>query len=242
VYVKGQDLIYEQPESENVELLIDQGHYWATAVNDVDKAQWDISWMDKFSSDAGEQLKIKVDANVLNKIYPDFASFNKGVAAGRKSGGYNLGATGSPVALDKTNVVDYCVHLGSVLDEANVPENGRWLVMPAIIANLLKRSDLKNALITGDAISPLRNGKIGMIDRFEVFKSNLLTSVSDGGHSCYTILAGHKSGLTFAGQVTETDTMKNPKDFGQLVRHLFVYGFKVNYGQALAGLYAYATL
>lgn len=241
-YVKGQDLIYEEPEEETTELLIDQGHYWATQCDDVDKAQFDIAWQEKWSDDASEQLKIKVDNNVLNNVYPDIAAANKGTTAGRKSAAFNLGTSGSPIALTKTNILDYIVHVNTVLDEQNIPETGRWLVLPAVFCNLIKRSDLKDASLAGDTTSILRNGRIGMIDRTEVYKTNLLTGTDEGGSNAYHILGGHKSGITFAGQVTKTDTLKAQTTFAQLVRGLFVYGFKVNRPESVVGLYATATV
>jgi hypothetical protein len=41
------------------------------------------------------------------------------------------------------------------------------------------------------------------------------------------LLAGHSSALTFAAQITKTESLQNPNDFGQLVRGLNVYGKKM---------------
>ena len=41
------------------------------------------------------------------------------------------------------------------------------------------------------------------------------------------IIAGHKSALTFASQITKMETVRNPNDFGDYIRSLNVYGFKV---------------
>ena len=50
--------------------------------------------------------------------------------------------------------------MGTVLDEANCPEGDRFLVIPAKMAGLIKQSDLKDASITGDGSTPLRNGDL----------------------------------------------------------------------------------
>ena len=71
--------------------------------------------------------------------------------------------------------------MGQCLDGQNVPEDGRWAVIPAWMASLIKRSDLKQAYLTGDSVSPLRNGKLGMVDRFTLYVSNNLSSVTDLG-------------------------------------------------------------
>ena len=61
-----------------------------------------------------------------------------------------------------------------MLDEQNIPEQGRWIVMPAWAAALIKASELRQAYLSGDQTSILRNGRLGMIDRFTLYVSNLL--------------------------------------------------------------------
>ena len=39
-------------------------------------------------------------------------------------------------------------------------------------------------------------------------------------------MAGHKSAVTFASQMTKMETVRNPSDFGDYVRGLNVYGYK----------------
>ena len=237
-YKKGQKLQTETPDSPLVELNIDRAKYFQFTVDDIDRYQTDIALMDEWSNDASEQMKIVIDTDVLGNIAASVAALNKGTTAGRKSGVYNLGTTGSPVAITSANILEYITALGAVLDEQNVPETGRYLVLPAWMRWVLMQSDLKNASLAGDDTSILRNGRIGMIDRFSVYISNNLTSVVDGSFTAWNIMAGHKSGLTFASQMTEMDSLKAESTFGTLVRGLNVYGFSVIKGESLALLYA----
>ena len=64
-----------------------------------------------------------------------------------------------------------------------------------------------------------------MIDRFMLYKSNQLFRESGGA---YNIIFGHKSALTFAAQLTESDVIKAESTFGRLARGLTVYGYNVN--------------
>jgi hypothetical protein len=238
-YSSGQALVNQRPESPNVELLIDKGKYWSTIVDDVQDTQADINLMNTWSGDASEQLKIAIDSDVLGGIAPDVAAANKGNSAGRLSGNIALGTTGAAVGLTKTNIIDYIVDLGTVLDEQNIPETDRYLVIPAWAAGLLKKSDLKDASLTGDNTSVMRNGRLGMIDRFTLYSSNLLPSVVDTGEKCVTMFAGHKAGLTFASQIVKTETLRAESTFGDIMRGLNVYGFEVIKPEAIAALYAY---
>lgn len=235
-YVKGQNLVVENPDSPKLQLLIDKGEYFSCVEDDIDRVQSDIKLMDMWSKDASEQMKVKIDQRVLTDMLPDIAAANKGGSAGQQSGAFNLGTTGSPLTVTKdgasttTPVVDLIVDMGTVLDEANVPESDRFLVIPARMAGLIKKSELKDASLSGDSASPIRNGRLGMIDRFTLYVSHNL-NVSSGKTS---IIAGHKMGFTFASQMTEMETLRAQSTFGNIVRGLQVYGYKVVKPEALA--------
>lgn len=222
-YAKGGTLQTERPEPETKELTIDKGKYWQLVADDVDKFQSDYNYIDDWTRDASEQLKITIDSQVLGTIYADADASNSGNTAGAISSGYNLGSSGTPFTLDKTNILDYIINLGSVLDEQNVPESDRWVVLPVWACGMVKQSDLKDASLSGDNTSIMRNGRLGMIDRFMIYRSNLL-DVSGG---VTNIIAGHKSGLTFASQMLNSETLRAESTFGTLVRGLQVYGYSV---------------
>jgi hypothetical protein len=236
-YVKGQSLTVENPDKPKIQLLIDKGEYFACVEDDVDKVQSDINLMDTWTKDASERMKIKIDQRVLTDILPDVAATNKGATAGEQSASFNLGTTGSPLAVTKDgsgstkSVIDLIVDLGTVLDEANCPEQSRFLVIPAKMAGLIKKSELKDASLTGDSTSVVRNGRLGMIDRFTLYVSHNL-KVDAGGK--YNLIAGHKMGFTFASQMTNMETIRSESTFGNIVRGLQVYGYKVVKGEALA--------
>jgi len=235
-YVKGQNLVVESPDSPKLQLLIDKGEYFSCVEDDIDRVQSDIKLMDMWSKDASEQMKVKIDQRVLTDMLPDIAAANKGATAGQQSAAFNLGTTGAPLTVTKdgasttTPVVDLIVDMGTVLDEANVPESDRFLVIPARMAGLIKKSELKDASLSGDSASPIRNGRLGMIDRFTLYVSHNL-NVSSGKTS---IIAGHKMGFTFASQMTEMETLRAQSTFGNIVRGLQVYGYKVTKPEALA--------
>lgn len=238
-YQSGQNLVVQRPESNIIELLIDKGKYWNIGIDDVMDVQADIDLMNTFSADAAEQMKIAIDTDVLGSIAPDVAAANKGLTAGRLSANVNLGVAGTPLGLTKVNIIDSILNLGLVLDEQNVPETGRFIVLPAWASMLLKGSDLKDASMTGDGTSPLRNGRVGQIDRFTVYSSNLLPRVADGAVTAYSMFAGTKDGISYASQLTKVETMRSESTFSDLMRGLNVYGFKVTKPEALATLYAY---
>jgi hypothetical protein len=233
-YEIGQTLQHQRPEAPTIELLIDKGFYWSTIIDDIVEKQQDIDQMNLWAEDASEQMKIKLDTRVLAGMIPDVHVQNQGANAGRISGNIDLGSTGSPLGITKTNVLDTILYLGQVLDEQNVPETGRFLLMPFWMTTLLKMSDIKDASLTGDGSSPLRNGRVGVIDRFMIYNSNLLPRYTDGSDTTYHVIAGTKAGLTFATQLTKTEDLRAESTFGQIMRGLMVYGYKVVKPEALA--------
>jgi N4-gp56 family major capsid protein len=243
-YSKGQTLSSQVPTTDLVELLIDKGKYFQTVVDDVDDVQSDLKLMDIFTNDASQQMKIAIDTDVLSALVGASVSANEGATAGAISGDLNLGvSTGqskAAVEVTSTNVIDKVITMGQVLDEQNAPEDGRWLIIPAWLAAKIKTSDLKDASITGDSMTPLRNGRLGMIDRFTLYVSNLLPSQTgitgegqDSSVKAFSCFAGTRDAITFASQITRMETLRSQTTFGNLVRGLNVYGYKVIKPEAL---------
>jgi hypothetical protein len=222
-YRMGDNLTYQRPVASTLDLLIDQGKYWAFQIDDVADVQAMLKMTGPWAENASEQLKIVVDQETLAYLVGKCDANNRGATAGRISDN-NLGTSAAPVVLTKANVLDYIVDHGTVLDEANCPENGRHLVIPAWMAGMIKKSDLKDASITGDSVSIARNGRLGVIDRFTLYVSNLLPTGTGAGGAYTTIFAGHPKALTFATQLTKTETLRAESTFGDLMRGLMVYG------------------
>lgn len=222
-YRMGDNLNVERPAAATDSLYIDQGKYWSFIMDDVADAQSMIDIVPKWAENASEQMKITVDTEVLAFLVGKAAATNRGATSGRLSGDINLGASGAPVSITKDNVIDYIVDLGTVLDETNTPEGNRKLVIPAWMAGMIKKSDLRDASLTGDSVSIARNGRLGQIDRFELYVSNLLPKAS----TAHYVFAIDPKALSFATQLTKTESLRAESTFGTIMRGLMVYGRKV---------------
>ena len=242
-YLADGTLSLDRPEGSNVELYIGTGKYFNTVLDDVMDVQSDLNALSIWSDDAAQQLKIAVDTDVLGGILSGMPTTNRGTAAGAITGSINLGSTASPLTIvsrspstGQVEILDAILRLGQTLDEQNIPEDGRWVVIPAWAAQYLKFSDLRQAYLTGDPSTPLRNGRIGMIDRFTVYVSNLLPTGTAGGLSAsqFVIYAGHAHGLTFASQISKVETLRSELTFGTILRGLQIYGYQIVDGKALA--------
>lgn len=236
-YTADTTLQVERPSSASVELDIDKGFYFNAVLDDVMEIQMDLDALNMWSDDASEQMKIKIDDEVLTYLPTAVGATNSGTGAGAISTDIDLGGSGSPLLLSPTNILDKIVEAGQCLDENNIPEQGRWMVVPAWFAAMIKKSDLKDASLTNDGQTMLRNGRLGMIDRFTLYVSNLLPEGTETGKNPHHIPFGHATGLTFASQVTKMETLRAESTFGTLLRGLQVYGRKVTDDTAIGEIY-----
>lgn len=241
-YVRGQKLNHQTPEPEVIDLLIDKGKTWSFLSDAVTEAQADYNYVDDWTTDSSEKMAIAIDTDVLAVVYADADANNKGLTAGKVSSAFNLGTTGTPLALDKSSIVDKITDLSSVMSEQNLPREGRWVVLPEVFCNMILKSDLKDASLSGDGTSIARNGRVGLIANITIYASNLLATTSDSGKTVFNCIFGHKSGLTFASQLIKNEgPMPHPDYFGDFYRGLQIYGFEVIKPESIGHLYAYAA-
>lgn len=250
-YTVGQTLSYEVPTPIYQDMQVNKGKYFGVQVNDVLAYQADMDLMNMFTEDAAKQLKISIENEVFfnSFVTEGPAAANEGSTAGAISAAYNLGTDLVPVA--GSDVLNTILRMSTALDEQNVPEDGRFLVISPYDRHLLMQSNIAQAYFTGDQSSVVRTGKIGMLDRFNVYVSNLLpkggagkalvaglSGVGSGATltdavARRTMIAGTKQAVSFAMTVDKTEPLRNQTDFGDIVRGLAVYGRKVVKPEAL---------
>lgn len=250
----GTTLTDQVPVPSTVDMQINKGKYFSVQVNDVLAYQADMDLMNMFTEDAAKQLKIAIENEVFFQYFvtEGAAAANKGATAGAISGSYNLGTDTAPVdQATPANVLKTILRMSAALDEQNVPEDGRWLIMTPHDRQLLMQTDIAQAYFTGDTASTIRTGKIGMLDRFTVYVSNLLPkgqagkalvaglSATSSGASVSNakvrrmMVAGTQHACSFASQISKTEQLRNQTDFGDKVRGLAVYGRKVLKNEAM---------
>jgi hypothetical protein len=213
-YGIGGTIDYQDLSDDKIELLIDKAKYYAFKIDDIDEVQADVPIVNMTTQDAAEQMKIVVDTDVLGNVYTDAA---------------NIMAT---TVITASNVLAWIINAGTLLDEANVPEEGRWLVIPPWVAGMIKQSDLKDASLAGDGTSILRNGRLGMIDRFTLYNSNNIALTGVAATGDYHCMAGTRHFISFASQFVKTETLRLQNSFGDAVRGLKVYGYKATKPEA----------
>lgn len=230
-YVKNTDLSSPESLTDAEEILtIDQAKSYNFYVDSIDAKQNKANAAAEGVDRAGYGIAKGVDSFMAG-LYTDVAASNA-----------TIGTDASPItgtwAAAGTMAYDRLVDLSVQLDDDDVPEEGRWVVVPPWFEAYL----LKDARFVGFGTvaqdERLRNGAVGRAAGFTVMKSN---QVPNTAGIKYKIIAGVPDAWSFAGDLTETDTYKPEKRFGLGFKGLFVYGAKVVRPYALAVMTANPT-
>jgi hypothetical protein len=218
-YEVNGELSYQDLQDDKLELVIDKAISYSFKLDDVDKAQSDINVVQECTTDAAQQMATHIDRDVLKTVYADATNhLNSTVAS-------------------SANVLGWIVDAMTRLDEANVPVDGRFVVVPPWVLGNIMKSDLKDASLAGDSTSILRNGKVGTIGNATIYMSNNLNT----NGTTWNCIAGTKHAVSFASQLVKTENIRLQNTFGEAIRGLRVYGYKVVVPDALVHMPATKT-
>lgn len=223
-FQKGKDIdTPEELSGEQLMLTIDQGKYFNFGIEDVDAAQVNPKLMDKAMMRAAYGMNDVTDRFAANLLYV-------GADAGN-----TLGTDDSPIVPTASDAYDTLVDLSTILTEANVPVDGRWVVVPAWFHGLL----LKDKRFSGNGTdynkAILEGGEVGVASGFRVSLSN---NVPNTTGTKYKIIAGTNEAGSYAEQILKTEAYRPEKRFSDAVKGLHVYGAKVLQPKCLAVLTA----
>lgn len=205
-------------------LTINQAKYFNFQIDDIENAQTKPKVMDGAMQRAAYGLSDAAD------MY---------IASLQASAGLTIGNDGAPIEVGtvsgSVNAYETLVDMAIKMDEANVPTQGRWVVVPPWYHGLLRKDErFVHATEMGDNV--LRTGLIGEAAGFAVYKSNNVPNT--GGNSKFKILGGHPEAITFAEQIVKTEAYRMEKRFSDAVKGLHVYGAVVQQPKALCVLTA----
>ena len=227
-YDIGQNIIYDDPSPSYVQMLIDQGVYWAFNTHDVNVKQSHINFPPELVTHYTRRAAENIDAALLAYAPGQVHASNTGATAGADSGNINLGVAGAPFSATSANLEEFVANCAIVLDEQKAPREGRYFVVPPWMQWRLALSDIADSSKMGGGVSSERNGKIGMVAGFTFYVSSQLTVTADViGSNAWSCVFGHKSGLSFAQQLSKVQKVTAEFQFAERHRALIVYGRKM---------------
>jgi hypothetical protein len=242
-YTKGMDMVVQDVEDTIIDLVIDNAWYYNCRCDDIDAYQangGNNSLMKDWASDAAHAAAEKTEDVIVNDVDADADAQNVGLTAGFISASYNLGVSGTPFPLTKANIIDKIVDVRNVLRENKTPRDQLWGLLPEWAAGMIMKSDIKDASLTGDGKSILRddNGRLGKVAGFTLYETNIIDAVTDGVNTAYSLLFGHKKAISFAAQMTKVRKVEPYTTFASYMQGLFVWGYETLKPEALSVLYA----
>ena len=220
-YTKGATLTYETLTDADRQLRIDQQKIFSFSVDDIDEAQ---------ASGALEQALTQAAYKLRDTADQYVAGLYTGAASANQIGTVSV----TTAALAYTQLRKLSVKL----DEANVPSEGRWVVVPPWYYGLLLEEDKFVRVDASGSDMALRNAVVGQALGFTVLKSNNAPFVTGDD---YAVIAGHAMAISYAEQILNIETLRLETKVATGVRGLHVYGAKLVRPDAIATVVASQT-
>lgn len=242
-YTRGSNTTQTKLTDQELTLVVDSAKAFKFIVDDIETKMSHVNFKEVASSSAAYALKDSFDAAVIANMFsglttssPDHtlgADSATALAAGvyDGAGSVDLGVSG------ETDPLDLMARMARLLDEQNVPEEGRWFVAGPAFYEQLSQSGSKLLSVDYNAgQGSIRNGLVssGKLRGFSMYKSNNIAATSNATGKC---LAGHISSTATAQTIISTEVLRDPSSFGDIVRGLHVYGSKVLRPEALVGAF-----
>jgi len=243
-YTRGSDTTATKLTDQETSLVVDSAKAFKFIVDDIETKMSHVNFKEVASSAAAYALKDSYDAAVIATMFAGLSASSPNHVLGADSatdlgagvydgsGAADLGSGGS-----ETDPLDLMARMARLLDEQNVPEEGRWFVASPDFYEVLGQSSSKLLSVDFNAgQGSIRNGLVssGKLRGFDMYKSNNIAATSNAAGKC---LAGHISSTATAQTIISTEVLRDPSSFGDIVRGLHVYGAKVLRDEAIVGAF-----
>lgn len=229
-YVPGVTVINPQPLSTaQRSLTITESKMFAFEVDDVDLRQALGGIMGEGMDRAAYRLRDTADTFLA-------AKFVGGVQAQNVIGATHIVASNPTGA--QMSAYEGLVRLAEKLDDADIPDEGRFAIIPNWYHSLLLLDErFTDASARGEQSAAI-NGKVGTVSGMAIARSNKVPVLSgdDSG-----VVAGVSSAVSYAEQINKTEAYRPESAFSDAVKGLHVYGAKVVRPDHLAMLTASKT-
>lgn len=241
-YERGQDVTSTKLTDQEITLVVDTANAFKFIVDDIETSMSHVNFKEVASSSAAYALRDAFDEGVMAKMQAGLSSSAPDHILGADSAtkfaaGVYDGAGSIDLGVGETDPLDVLARMARLLDDENVPEEGRWVVASPDFYEQLSQSSSKLLSVDYNAgQGSIRNGLVssGKLRGFSMYKSNNVPATSN---ATGFLMAGHISAVATAQTITSTEVLRDPDSFGDIVRGLHVYGAKVLRPEALIGGY-----
>jgi hypothetical protein len=242
-YTRGSDTTATKLTDQELTMVVDSAKAFKFIVDDIETKMSHVNFKEVASSSAAYALKDSFDAAVIANMFSGLSASSPDHILGADNAtalGANVyDGTGSvDIGLtSETDPLNLMARMARLLDEQNVPEEGRWFVAGPDFYEQLGQSSSKLLSVDFNAgQGSIRNGLVssGKLRGFDMYKSNNIAATSNATGK---VLAGHISSTATAQTIISTEVLRDPSSFGDIVRGLHVYGSKVLRPEAIVGAF-----
>lgn len=243
-YERGGSITATTLTDNEVTLVVDTANAFKFIVDDIETSMSHVNFKEVASSSAAYALRDAFDTGVIAKMFAGVPASSPNhilgsdsatdLAAGTFDGTGNLDIG---YASGEHDPIDVLSHMARLLDEQNVPEEGRWfLANPEFYEQLVQSSSKLMSVDFNAGQGSIRNGLVssGKLRGFDMYKTNNIAATSNAAGKC---IAGHMSAVCTAQTIINTEVVRDTASFGDIVRGLHVYGAKVLRPEALVSAF-----
>jgi hypothetical protein len=239
-YERGADVTKTALTDQEVTLIVDVANAFKFIVDDIETNMSHVNFRDVATSSAAYALRDAFDAGVLATMFAGVSASAPDHIIGADAAVGTAGVNETTASIDLIDVadpLDVMARMARLLDDQNIPEEGRWFVASPAFYEALSQSSSKLLSVDYNAgQGSIRNGLVssGKLRGFNMYKSNNIAATATATSKC---LAGHMSSTATAQTITSTEVIRDPSSFGDIVRGLHVYGAKVLRPEALVSAF-----
>ncbi len=243
-YERGGSITATTLTDNEVTLVVDTANAFKFIVDDIESSMSHVNFKEVAASSAAYSLRDAFDTGVIAKLFAGVPASSPNhvlgsdsatdLAAGTFDGTGNLDIG---YASGEHDPIDVLSHMARLLDEQNVPEEGRWfLANPEFYEQLVQSSSKLMSVDFNAGQGSIRNGLVssGKLRGFDMYKTNNIAATSNAAGKC---IAGHMSSTCTAQTIINTEVVRDTASFGDIVRGLHVYGAKVLRPEALVSAF-----
>lgn len=272
-YARGTQMTSQDLQDEDFTLIVDRANAFQFQIDDIEKKQSHVNWLDMATDRAAYRLAQEYDSDVLGyltgferltfdgawqaRTAPVGTKAESAAGADELFGIHKLGrdafvsggagtdsiAVGTQGTFDVTPL-QVLNRMNRLLDQQNVPKEGRWIVVDPVFMEILMDENSKFMNQFYQDSEQLSNGKLAAnaVYGFRIYLSNNLPFIgsgpavldNNGSATDYgLIVAGHDSAVATAEQINKTETFRSPFGFSDIVRGMHMYGRKILKPQGL---------
>ena len=213
-YTKNTAMDLQVADDYQVEIDLDQQHYFNVVVDDIDQAQTQSAILTEVARRGGNNLKKVVEQYI--------AGFHTG--AGITA---DFGNNTTPLELDSGLADATLLKASQAMLEADADMGSLWAVVPPWMNTKLTKSTVQTST---DNVSVLANGYVGQRYGINLYVSN---NVANDTGEKYKIMIGDSDAIRFGMNLDEVEGLRSQQTFGDILRGLMVFGGVVSRPETL---------